>query len=111
MTRSFAERMAAGEIEYGEGIKRTNVPCTDCRKNFVAKINYDLNGNHVIKCPLCGHLHYRTIKNGVVTGDRWDSQAGPNVDVPIDSAWSDTTLPIETNSAAKYIRKKWLDRD
>ena len=52
---------------YAEGIQRTDVDCTDCGRVFIAKINHDLNGNHKILCPHCGHEHWRTIKKGVVT--------------------------------------------
>lgn len=97
-------------FHYAEGVRRTNVDCTDCGKVFVAKINFDLNGNHKILCPFCGHEHWRVIKDGVVTGDRWGSQNGPNRDVPTERLWSDRSLPIETTSAARYIRARWLEK-
>lgn len=93
---------------YAEGVQRTNVDCTHCGKVFIAKINHDLDGNHQIMCPLCGHEHWRVIKKGCVTGDRWGSQNGPNREVPTERMWSDRTVGIETNSAAEYIRQRWL---
>lgn len=93
---------------YNEGVVRTDLDCTDCSKIFVAKLNFDLNGNHVIRCPHCGHKHYRTIKNGVVTGDRYDSQAGPNQEVPTERQWSSRTKNIQTTTASEHIRSKWI---
>lgn len=93
---------------YHEGIVKTNVDCTSCGKVFIAKINFDLDGNHKIICPLCGHEHWRSIKKGVVTGDRWGSQNGPNREVPTERMWSDRTVGIETTTAAQFIREKWL---
>lgn len=93
---------------YAEGVQRTDVDCTNCSKVFVAKINHDINGNHKILCPLCGHEHWRIIKKGVVTGDRFGSQNGPTIDVPTERVWSDQTLPIQTTSAAEHIRRRWL---
>jgi len=95
-------------FHYAEGVQRTNVDCTHCGKVFVAKINFDLDGNHKILCAYCGHEHWRTIKKGVVTGDRWGSQAGPNRDVPTERMWSDQSLGITTNTVAGYIRDRWL---
>jgi len=93
---------------YAEGIQRTNVDCTHCSRVFVAKINHDLDGNHKIICPYCGHEHWRAIKKGIVTADRWGSQHGPNREVPTERMWSDRTVGIETNTAAEYIRRKWI---
>jgi len=94
--------------EYHEGIVRTEEDCTSCGKFFVTKINYDLNGNHHILCPHCGHEHWRVIKNGVMTGERWGSQNGPNREVPTERMWSDKTVGIQTTTASEYIRRKWL---
>ena len=94
---------------YNEGIVRTDLDCTSCSKVFVAKINYDLDGNHKILCPYCGHQHFRTIKKGVVTGDRWGSQHGANRDVPTERMWSDKTIGATTTTAAEHIRQRWLE--
>jgi len=93
---------------YGEGVQRTNVDCTSCGKVFIAKINFDLDGNHKILCPYCGHEHWRVIKKGVVTGDRWGAQAGPNRDVPTERMWSDQTTGVQTTTVTRYIREKWV---
>lgn len=96
---------------YAEGIVRTDLDCHSCGKIFVAKINHDLDGNHKIICPYCGHEHWRTIRKGVVTGDRWGSQAGPNREVPTERHWSDKTLGVTTSTAAETIRRRWLTKD
>lgn len=96
---------------YNEGVVRTNVDCTDCKKVFVAKINFDLNGNHQLICPFCGHEHWRVVKNGVVTGDRWGSQNGPNRPVPTERMWSDVSHDIQTTTASKIIRERWFAKD
>ena len=45
--------------------------CTECGKYFDVKLNMSLDGNHRVHCPNCGHIHYRYIKNGIITGDRF----------------------------------------
>lgn len=95
---------------YGEGIQRTDLDCTSCGKVFVAKLNFDLDGNHKILCPYCGHEHWRVIKKGVVTGSRWGSQNGPNVPVSTERKWTDqTNYELKTTSVGKYIRDKWIN--
>lgn len=42
-----------------------------CHKYFDFKMNISLNGNFRIHCPNCGHIHYRVIKDGKITEDRF----------------------------------------
>lgn len=95
---------------YMEGVQRSQVDCSDCGKIFISKVNHDLDGNHKVVCPYCGHEHWRAIKAGVVTAQRWGSQHGPNRDVPTERMWSDKTVGVETNTAAEFIRQRWLDK-
>jgi len=96
----------ANGFEYHEGIVNTPLDCHACNKNFIAKLDFSLNGNHTIICPYCGHQHCRTINKGVVTGDRWDSKMD-SVECTTERAWTHKTLPMETNTAAEHIRRKW----
>ena len=45
--------------------------CTECHKYFDIKLNMSLDGNYRIHCPNCGHIHYRTIKQGTITDTRF----------------------------------------
>lgn len=108
MSREVGKMLSGDGMQYNEGVVRTDECCTSCAKTFISKINYDLNGNHKVNCPYCGHEHWRVIKNGVMTGDRWGSQNGPNRPVSTERMWSDRTVGIETNTAAQFIRDKWL---
>jgi len=33
----------------------------------------DTDGRLIVECPNCGHEHYRIVKNGVITEERWGS--------------------------------------
>lgn len=94
---------------HGKGIVRTDEQCTNCDKTFVMKVDFSLNGNHVMVCPHCGHQHCRVIVNGEVTGDRWDSR-WEAVEIPQDSIWSDTNVGAKTSAAFQHIREKWFGR-
>lgn len=42
-----------------------------CGKYFDFMLNMALNGAYRIHCPDCGHIHYRVVKNGKITDDRF----------------------------------------
>ena len=46
--------------------------CTSCQKYFDIKLNMSLDGNYRIHCPNCGHVHYRMVKKGKITDDRFN---------------------------------------
>jgi DNA-directed RNA polymerase subunit RPC12/RpoP len=97
------------QLEHRQsGVVRTDMNCTDCSRVFIAKINFDVNGNHIIKCPYCGHDHHRVITNGIVTEARHGSQGGPNTEVPTERMWANTTMGAVTTTAAEYIRQQYL---
>ncbi len=96
-----------------EGEVRTVLDCHECSKQFVALLDYSINGNHVIECPVCGHSHCRTILNGKITGERWDSRHGSDKDRDAHRprrVWKADTMPARTSSASEFIRQKWIDR-
>lgn len=92
-----------------DGCIRTDVNCTNCGKNFIAKLDLTIDGNHTICCPYCGHEHCRVIKAGVVTSDRWDSKV-QKVKVKSESIWKSESQPIMTSTASAFIRQSWLRR-
>ena len=61
--------------------------CGECRHYIYVKLNTGLEGNHIVVCPQCGHKHYRLVKCGVITSDRFN-ESQPLVDeiIPMKSA-------------------------
>lgn len=88
---------------------RTDLNCTECHKNFVAQLDFAVDGNHIVECPYCGHEHCRVIKNGVVTGERWETRM-QRVDVAKRCVWKSDSQPIFTSTAAAFIRDAWLNK-
>src|SRR3972149_3368507 len=86
---------------------RTDINCTNCNKNFIAEIDFSLDGNHIVNCPYCDHEHYREIKNGQVTDIRWSSQS-PQIRISPKSVWKSDNEPIVTSTAGSFIREAWL---
>lgn len=58
--------------------------CSNCSIDFDVRLNTELNGNHRVHCPGCGHLHYRKIVDGVITTIRFNEN--PN-DPLADDLW------------------------
>lgn len=88
---------------------RTDMNCTNCSKNFIAQLDLGVDGNHVIECCYCGHEHCRVVKKGRITGDRWESRE-QRIDVDKRCVWKSDSQPIQTSTAAAFIRESWLSR-
>lgn len=102
------------DLTKQKGLVRTDLYCHNCEDNklppnFTAVIDFDLNGNHKIECPRCGHLHFRKVKDGVVTSDRYDRDSATHV-VERKTMWKSTTQPIMTSTASAFLRDRWLNR-
>lgn len=55
-------------------IENQELHCHNCNRYVQFPMDMSLNGNHVLRCPNCGHEHCRVVKDGVITNDRWDSR-------------------------------------
>ena len=53
-------------------IQRQTLGCTNCRIQFRFDMDFELDGNHEIACPGCGHIHYRVVVNGRITEERFN---------------------------------------
>ncbi len=91
-----------------QGMVKTDMHCHECNKTFVARIDYSIDGNHIVECPTCGHHHCRVITNGTITSDRWDSRYG-KIEVAKRNVWKHNDLPIITSSASQFLLDKWLN--
>lgn len=95
------------DLLTNDGMQRTDMYCHECSKHFVAQLDFSLDGNHTVECPVCGHHHHRVIKDGKVTGARWDSSI-QQIKVPSRSVWKSDSQPMYTSVASAFIRDRWL---
>ncbi len=90
--------------------------CSSCGKYFDIKMNMSLNGNHRVHCPNCGHIHYRKIENGEITGDRFfDNQNSPIVDDlrPMLAScrdYQEETTEDNLQTANGFMRRLWKEK-
>ena len=50
---------------------REELFCTHCSRYVQFEIDRSLEGRHEFTCPQCGHIHYRVVRNGKITEERW----------------------------------------
>ncbi len=73
-------------------IERQELHCHACDMYVQFNMDMELNGNHVLECPNCGHEHCRVVKDGIITGDRWDQRNGPGTVIYIPSTTTTATM-------------------
>lgn len=105
--------MAAGSTDplVHSGEVKTSLHCHECGKDFVALLDYSLDGNHVVQCAHCGHEHCRVITKGKITEDRWSSRYGTDKTkdgIKARRVWKDNVLPMKTYSSAEIMREMFL---
>ena len=93
-------------------IERQELHCHECDKYVQFEIDVSLNGNHVITCPNCKHEHCRVVKDGIITGERWDQRNGNSFYVT-SSATTYTTISVDSTSygstaASMYLSNLWF---
>ena len=64
--------------------------------------------------PYCRHIHYRVIKDGKITEDRFNScyrgpDGGTRDHLPL-RVWKHDVLVMQTTTASDFIRNKWLEK-
>jgi hypothetical protein len=59
-----------------ERIEKQELYCHACGNYVQFPIDLSMDGNYVLNCPNCGHEHCRVVKNGMITGERFDSRNG-----------------------------------
>jgi putative FmdB family regulatory protein len=87
--------------------------CTECGKYFDVKLNVALNGNYRVHCPNCGHIHYRTVKEGKITDTRFPDNHGSILieDIkPMKSSCRDFQKETILDSDCNYSTESFLHR-
>ena len=93
------------------GLTRTDMHCHACSKDFIAIIDFDLEGEHEIECAFCGHIHYRKIEAGRVTESRYntDNRSRAEHDTERRNVWKAKTERVATVTEAQhFMRSLWL---
>jgi len=92
-------------------LERQELYCHNCGKYVQFSIDTELDGNHVLTCPDCGHEHCRVVRHGRVTDIRWGQR---NTQIPTyqiagsitTSSTAAYTVMLDTSS---YVRDSWYN--
>lgn len=109
-------------IPLSDNIEITELHCHHCDGYIKFALDKGKNGEHIVICPKCQHQHCRTIKDGKVLGDRWDSR-NPDTPIPATPAtfvvqvsmqnWSPTGFEVVGTGGSTDIHLKdaWMQTD
>lgn len=92
---------------------RTMMDCHECSKQFIALLDYTIDGNHIVECAHCGHEHCRVIVKGKITEERWSSRFGSDKNrdgIRARRVWKHNVLPMQTSSVTEIMRQRWLGK-
>lgn len=93
---------------HGDTRVRTSMFCHSCNSTFIAELDFAINGTHVAVCPRCKHEHFRVIKDGQITEERWP-EGTKLIYVEQQRIWpTSDVLHIEGATPAAHIRDRWL---
>lgn len=88
-----------------ERLEAQEIHCHNCDRYVRFTIDMSLNGNHVLKCPQCGHEHCRVVRDGKITDDRWDSR---NSTFRVRRATTSTTS-WASSASCYYLTGAWAN--
>jgi DNA-directed RNA polymerase subunit RPC12/RpoP len=92
------------------------VYCMECKKYFRFRISEEESGNLEIPCKNCGHMHFRVVEEGRITGDRWALDAGdgkpyvPSRDSMVTYAYAGVhtvSMYTSSTSASTFTTDSW----
>lgn len=92
-------------------IERQELQCTNCGRFVRFDMDFGLDGNHEIACPECYHIHYRVVRNGLITEERWRSSAGPTyyaTNIASSASSYIITASATTTGTSFYLYDAWL---
>jgi transcription elongation factor Elf1 len=71
------------EVGRDQATNRVHIEfyCQGCDHYTYVWLNLNLTGNHIMNCPNCGRKHYRAVKKGIITRDRYDKTLPDNHEI------------------------------
>ena len=81
--------------------------CHACEGYVRFSLDLSIDGNYKLICPKCGHDHYRVVRKGKITDERWGQSASQQWQV-IGCSYSYTSFSASTASSS-YTYIAWAD--
>ena len=80
--------------------------CHGCSHYVQFSLDYDLDGRHVLNCPNCGHEHYRIIRRGRITSERWGSNVISGISTYTITNCTASTMSLD-DATANWTASHW----
>jgi len=80
--------------------------CHSC--SMYVRFNLDLSqdGNYKLDCPECGHDHYRTVRKGQITDQRWGQS--PAQQISTIGAYT-VSFYVSASTGSSYLTASWVN--
>jgi hypothetical protein len=85
-----------------DNITRQELFCHECKMYVQFSMDMDCDGEHVLNCPNCGHEHCRTVRNGVITEERWDSRNNDSGFQTFQNTWSISATSLTCSGVSTF---------
>jgi len=90
-------------------LERQELWCHSCQNYVQFSVDVELDGNHVLECPKCGHEHCRVVKKGEITDIRWDSRNGPTTHATNVSYSAVSIWVTSTSTSSYFLHRAWAN--
>jgi hypothetical protein len=103
-------------MDGGMKTEKQELHCHNCNRYVQFEIDLELNGNHVLACPNCGHEHCRVVKDGIITDVRWGQRNNSLPTYRVSTATSTVSSTYDTYSGTgtgtggnTFLYRAWMD--
>jgi hypothetical protein len=94
-------------------VEAQELHCHACDRYVQFTLDLSLDGNHTLECPNCGHAHCRVVRDGRITGERWDQRNGYTY-IVIATSYSNTSTYstygiTSTRTYDSFLYQSWAN--
>lgn len=96
-------------------IERQELYCHNCGGYVQFNLDLSIDDNYVLYCPKCGHDHYRVVKNGKITDERWGQSSNQNqsstnaTTISTSITYTQTSTYAVNKSSSSYLYTSWMN--
>lgn len=88
--------------------ERQELYCHDCGMYVQFDLDLSVDGEYKLECPKCGHEHYRVVKGGVITDQRWGQDSRQYTNITVGVTYTATSTAI-TYQGSTMLYSSWLN--
>jgi hypothetical protein len=84
--------------------------CHNCNNYVRFNLDLSIDDNYKLICPSCGHEHYRVVRDGIITDERWgrDPSQNDGWSTIYATSWAATSYQSSTTGAT-FVVDAWAN--